>query len=344
MTTYGPFNRVVDSGGVYKNSTWYRQKPLNRSKPLPYSLEVQARLPKDTVNAYKSWGYYPLDDAYVNLALVKARERFNSAIGSNSSLGVTFAEWKQSLDMITRRGMQLYQFTRALRKGRFGDAADALRDSGHKFQPPPKGLRRGKSLANNFLEWHFGWSPLVKDIGDSIDVLQGPIPLGRYRARATMRRGEYSQGRWDSTVHWDTRRAFTFRAELGAEISVSNPNLYLANKLGFVNPAVIAWELVPFSFVIDWFVPVGNFLSQWTDFVGLSLQNGYTTKTAYVEDRDEYLLLIPPGVRDDRNFKLRYTEQRATGISSYKLRPGRVSGLSPVRGITAMSLILQKLR
>jgi hypothetical protein len=131
---------------------------------------------------------------------------------------------------------------------------------------------------------------------------------------------------------------------MGAEVHISNPNLYLANKLGFVNPAVIAWELVPFSFVVDWFVPVGNFLSQWTDFVGLSLQNGYTTKSAYVESRERYLLLSPPGVRDDKNYKLRFQMQRALGISSYKLRPNLVTGLSPVRGITAISLVLQKLR
>jgi hypothetical protein len=135
-----------------------------------------------------------------------------------------------------------------------------------------------------------------------------------------------------------------WRCELGAEIFVSNPNLYLANKLGFVNPGVIAWELVPFSFVIDWFVPVGNFLSQWTDFVGLTLQKAYTTKTAYTEDRDRYLLLIPPGVRDDKNYKLWYQMRRDLGISSYKLGRNRVTGLSPVRGITAVSLLLQKLR
>jgi len=30
--------------------------------------------------------------------------------------------------------------------------------------------------------------------------------------------------------------------------------------LGITNPLLIGWELVPFSFVVDWFLPVGNWL------------------------------------------------------------------------------------
>jgi hypothetical protein len=32
-------------------------------------------------------------------------------------------------------------------------------------------------------------------------------------------------------------------------------------QLGFTNPAAIAWEITPFSFVFDWFYQVGDYLN-----------------------------------------------------------------------------------
>ena len=52
---------------------------------------------------------------------------------------------------------------------------------------------------------------------------------------------------------------------------VTNQNAYLANRVGMINPATVAWELVPFSFAIDWFLPVTSFLDSYTDQVGWSV-------------------------------------------------------------------------
>jgi hypothetical protein len=37
----------------------------------------------------------------------------------------------------------------------------------------------------------------------------------------------------------------------------------------------VAWEIIPFSFVADWFLPVGKFLSHLTATSGLVFVNGY---------------------------------------------------------------------
>lgn len=34
---------------------------------------------------------------------------------------------------------------------------------------------------------------------------------------------------------------------------------YMA-QLGLLNPEIVAWELLPFSFVADWFIPIGSYL------------------------------------------------------------------------------------
>jgi len=44
--------------------------------------------------------------------------------------------------------------------------------------------------------------------------------------------------------------------------------------MGLINPAEVAWELTPWSFVVDWFIPVGNFLEALTARAGVTFIDG----------------------------------------------------------------------
>jgi hypothetical protein len=58
-----------------------------------------------------------------------------------------------------------------------------------------------------------------------------------------------------------------------------SPVLAEMSSLGLINPAEIVWELLPYSFVVDWFVPVSAWLSALTADVGFSfLTGGYSNK------------------------------------------------------------------
>jgi hypothetical protein len=39
-----------------------------------------------------------------------------------------------------------------------------------------------------------------------------------------------------------------------------NGNSSIAATLGLLDPELVAWELVPFSFVADWFIPIGQWM------------------------------------------------------------------------------------
>ena len=56
-----------------------------------------------------------------------------------------------------------------------------------------------------------------------------------------------------------------------------NPVLAAMQKLGVANPASLAWELLPYSFVVDWFLPIGQYLNSWTADLGLSFIGGSQT-------------------------------------------------------------------
>lgn len=62
-----------------------------------------------------------------------------------------------------------------------------------------------------------------------------------------------------------------------AGVVVTNPNLWLGNKLGLINPLSVAWDLVPWSFVANMFVNIGQLLGSLTDLAGLSLRDDSLT-------------------------------------------------------------------
>jgi hypothetical protein len=78
-----------------------------------------------------------------------------------------------------------------------------------------------------------------------------------------------------------TTRTFTGRGRVtySAGVDIANPNLWLANRMGVINPAVVAWDLVPWSFVVNMFVNVNAVLGSFTDLVGLNLTNVSVTKS-----------------------------------------------------------------
>jgi hypothetical protein len=52
-------------------------------------------------------------------------------------------------------------------------------------------------------------------------------------------------------------------------------------QLGLTNPASMAWAALPYSFVVDWLLPVGTMLGALSAPVGLKFQTGYTTTRAW---------------------------------------------------------------
>lgn len=61
------------------------------------------------------------------------------------------------------------------------------------------------------------------------------------------------------------------------------------NQLGLLNPLALAWELVPFSFVVDWFLPIGPVLNALSAPAGLIFVDGSisgrTSETQLMEYR-----------------------------------------------------------
>lgn len=200
--------------------------------------------------------------------------RLQSGI-KRASLGVTVAEGREALTLMAQRAGQLYRSFKSLKRGRFGDFVKEL-----KVRPLRKHERtkwtKPKHAASIWLEYWFGWAPLVGDIDACVDVLtSAPPPLiltGSATqeikgSRVTTGGGQLRVSQWNGKAV----------VKQHVRVRIENPNALLRQQTGLTNAAEIAWAVVPFSFLVDWFGNVGDVLRAHTDFAGLVVEEAYTT-------------------------------------------------------------------
>jgi hypothetical protein len=232
---------------------------------------------------------------------------------------------------IQERMLQLATFTLAVRKGQFKLAANILRTPEPRFRHPVR------ESGSNWLEYHLGIEPLVKDIYNAVDLIQKPITTKHVKARG------WAQDQWSvlNPAPYTASNEWTLtaiRAQYQCDIAVSNPALWLANSLGIVNPIQVAWQLVPLSFVVDWFVNVESFLGQASDFWGLNVSNASSTLTYYGIWREFW-----PSYGWETKYAISGMERKlGLTLPNLGLRP--LKALSWQRGLTAAALLTNALK
>lgn len=348
----GPFRRTwgIEGPGslFFKRRDWSTQaKPYTLSLPFHlYEGRTTESLPLGyTGYGASSYGVYPGSmPAAMNVSSVSNRcaAKLYGKLGESADLATTIAERRQAVEMIVKRAVQLRRGYQAVRKGNFKEAARVFGVTNS-----PKRVSSKKQVSNNWLEFHFGWVPLIKDIFAAVEVMQGPSPKRTIRAAAHATAYVTTSGGFPSmppygftaSKHWymySIRSGFTFQ--------ITNPDLFLANRLGLINPASVAWELVPFSFVVDWFIPVGAFLSSMTATVGLSVTDGWTSYRTFHQNHDIKLLNVSGKLVPASYFGWGVHADRIRGALSAtpSLRPS--AGFSPVRAFTAVTLLVQQMK
>lgn len=217
----------------------------------------------------------------------QAYSRFKDQVQTQAQLLVLLAQRQESMDMIANRLGKLWLATRAIRKGKFTDAWRHLNPA----SAPAKGWRpKSKAFGSAWLEYSFGWKPLVQDIQSALEILDKPFPQGKVKSSASWRwNSQYTAMNVNSFWYrhrWIQTTSVEGKIKYGATIRVTNPNLYTAASMGLINPGTLVWELIPFSFVVDWFTGIGAYLESFTDFCGLSLENTWTTQLYDITNTD----------------------------------------------------------
>lgn len=351
----GPFEKTETTlwpNGKRKTSKyqkWYRSGKNTRRVPLYYRMEYDetpsfgvdspnTRAGGSGVAVPYQWGR-DRDDVH-NRCYAKFVAKTQAAA---SQIGASLGERRQTIGMMEKRAWQLIQAARYLKRGYPLLFFQELGVVPQRWMPKRSDPKKAADL---WLEWHFGWEPLYEDIYNACVILQSPVPQlikVRCRSQTIPVQIDYSfqMQEWGADETLDG----IIREQMGARISVSNPNLWRATQLGLTNPASILWELVPYSFVVDWFIPVGAFLGSWTDLWGLTVGDPYTTLTRFYKGR--YQMYTKSGgnrIYSPEEVGIGFVMERSTSISGpvVNIRPWK--GLSVTRAATAIALCIQQLR
>lgn len=129
----------------------------------------------------------------------------------------------------------------------------------------------GKKLASSasYGGYKWGWSPLMNDISAVNDVhtrVKNSVLDGNRRSSAYSDSHSYTvkkkyvgiSNAYDVTHTWDVKVKHT------GSMSYENDILAFYDYLGFHPSPKVLWDLVPFSFALDWVLPVGDLLEKLT--------------------------------------------------------------------------------
>ena len=145
-----------------------------------------------------------------------------------------------------------------------------------------------------FLEVQYGWKPAMQDVYGAVKELhEREQQSGRAIATVKARVQENSiedavlTDSCNNTVYTFTRRRrIQHKGMIRLDYLQSNgAPTGTFSRLGITNPALVAWELTPWSFVADWFVPVGDYLSLLDATLGWDFQGGSFSQKTTVDTR-----------------------------------------------------------
>jgi hypothetical protein len=290
--SFGQFSLNRSLSG-YKNSSWRQQIELgqNATTPLtasettldyfdPAEMQLQR---KDAQGTWLQTWYVdtPRSDTYDgsllstvdNLARTNAIRKLSSNFKGYTFLG----ELREAVSMVRnpahslRKGLDSYMQFLSKKRSRLNGR---------------KGLDEFRKIASGtWLEYSFGWRPLIGDIQAGFDAIRDrasrpeyqPFKVSVTRDRQTPRRLISSSGFQYMTI--DT---FMFSREECSAYYQGTAKAFvttsgLPEKLGLYPSEFIptAWELVPWSFVVDYFANIGDILDCWA--TAQRLTYGYVT-------------------------------------------------------------------
>lgn len=140
-----------------------------------------------------------------------------------------------------------------------------------------------KQLANDVLMIDFGIKPLLSDLDGMAKHLAFNDTNERIVDIIASRREEIPYTCFEEVLRNPVRCLTTLEQYGSVEVRykmrcrVALPIYNQLKELGFGNPATLVWESIPFSFVADWFLPIGSYINNLDAFDGYTVLHGSKT-------------------------------------------------------------------
>lgn len=264
------------------NTDWSRSvRKVTSNRPGKWKRLVKEGNPPDQYVTISLEGDYHIsrdhgigsyivpDPGYDNGKSESVTKALNNLTQRYAGLGNDVGESKKTIESFSGLALRAGQFLKAFKDRDFRRALEAL---GGK-----KGSKSwNRTLADIWLEFQYGWKPLAQDLYDAQaavhTILEKPLPIIGHGKGSSQNEVTFV---WENRYLHEGFSRSSHRTVL--EANCVNSLAAGLNQAGLINPISIAWELVPFSFVVDWFVPIGATLQAITAGYGLESNGGWTS-------------------------------------------------------------------
>lgn len=182
--------------------------------------------------------------------IVMAQSKLVSKVRDHDfHLGKFVAEGKETVNLVVDTIKTVAMVIHKLKRADLVGAARTLGIDHHSF--------RTHDVSGRWLELQYGWLPLIGDVYEAAKAFSTIADPPR-RSRVMVKK--HLEDEVDTSIspsNWSGKgvRSNNYRIIYEMKESLSTPR-----SLGLEDPVGIAWELIPYSFVVDWFIPIGTYL------------------------------------------------------------------------------------
>lgn len=224
---------------------------------------------------------------HLNLAEL---QMFSNMTDAKVELLTMFAELSKTANVVIDPLNQLYNAVRSARRGRWSDVLKHLKIERHNWRA------NARNAGGRWLEVSFGWLPLIEDIRGLIDVSNGLItkPLDIAVKGASIERLSNINASKNGYSHTVQHNGYCgYRCSVVAR---ARSDFFLAAKaVNLHSPASTLWEIAPWSFLIDYVTPIGDWLGALSAPMGFHFVTGSRTGFFKSTVTERYLRSVFPG-------------------------------------------------
>lgn len=183
---------------------------------------------------------------------------YNQALASLNEKARNSADWSEDIARLGQVGKLL-------------NVIDTATDLMKTAKRNPLGIP--KAIAQGYLQFRYGWQPMLQNIYDSaIVVAEAAIDKGfPIRASATesikvsrkvenMGGFSYSSSAKPPLYPYNHTESGKQGCRLHVNLAAQSSKVPTIADFTTLNPALLAWNLIPFSFVADWFYNIGGYM------------------------------------------------------------------------------------
>lgn len=209
--------------------------------------------------------------------------------------------------------------------------------------PKLQNLRKLKTHASNHLAMQYGVLPTISDLKEIVGAFTKAAQYDRFGRKLGYSADTYTfstKARSGETV----KGSRTQRAKIAVRTQDSSLNTFLESleNVGFGLNFENIWDLIPYSFIVDWFVDVGDFLSDIDNRIRLA-----RLPIEYITYSDKYESLFvynrPPGFPAvyGQLKRVNYVRSVTTEVPLQDFKLSQGSGVTP-HWLEAGALVVQR--